>query len=318
MGSEGQTKSEAATSGRATCSTCGSTVQPDEVFCTSCGSALPSGGGTQEAKTLESADTVPASNASDGADDGSATRLPVGSHVSELPDESTTRSELVAPERPIPSPVDPVEPAASPKRRNRKPWAIALGIISLLLVAALAGAIILWQREKSAHQKTSSQLVAARAQIASLQSQLTTTKSRLQRTQALSARQQAILVRTAAVLAKVDPLLSGADELQQLTSGIQSTRDSFSSDSDLLVSDMVTLGNDLIDAANASGVDLSYLNDEIDTVNNEIDTVRGEAESLSSSDSSYNDASQRFGTRASNFTATVRALQRELRKLKTQ
>jgi chromosome segregation ATPase len=208
--------------------------------------------------------------------------------------------------------------AGPEERRNWKPRAIAAGVVALLLAIALALAVVAWQMERSAHHKASDELSASRAQVESLQSRLTETRSRLQRTQALSARQQAILRRTAAILASVDPLLTGADELQQLTSGIQDDRDNFSYASQQLVDDLITLGNDVINGANAAGVDLSYLSGEIDNVNSEIDNVRAAADTLASSDTSYGAASDRFGNRASSFTAAVRALQRELRKLKAQ
>ena len=117
------------------------------------------------------------------------------------------------------------------------------------------------------------------------------------------------------VLGRVDPLLSRADRLQQLTSGIETSRDTFSTDSGQLVNDMITLGNDLLSEVNGTALDPTYVNNEIDAVNAEIYNVRSEASALSASDSTYSNASQAFGTTATQFTDAVRALQRQLKQV---
>jgi len=160
-----------------------------------------------------------------------------------------------------------------------------------------------------------SELQLARSKIRSLQSQVATTKAKLTRIEALSTRQQTILRRTGVVLGKVDPLLSGADELRQLTGEIKIARDAFEADSQQAMSDAIVLENYEADPQNYPGVDEAAL---VDRVNSELETMRADAASLSSSDSSYDAASQRFGVNATSFTDSVRALQRELRGLKTK
>jgi peptidoglycan hydrolase CwlO-like protein len=84
-----------------------------------------------------------------------------------------------------------------------------------------------------------------------------------------------------------------------------------------MTSDLLELENYIAetDPANA---DLAYEDSLVNQVNSELGTVQAEAESLSSSDSDYNDASERFGNRADQFTTAIRRLQKQLAALPRQ
>jgi hypothetical protein len=280
----------------ATCASCGEPAGEQQSFCTNCGAPL--------AKRQTGSGVEGNGGASPTAD------------TEVVPPAPTLIAESA--QAPAPTASPEAATAAGTQGRNWQRWALGAGISALVLALALTLALTAWQRERSAHHQTSLELAAAQAEIDSLKTRLVDTRAKLARTQALSARQQVILRRTAAVLAAVDPLLSGADELQQMTGRIQSDRDNFTSSADQLVSDMIDLANAVINDARSAGLDLSYLSSYIDNVNGEIADVRTQADALSSSDASYADASQRFSNKASSFTSAVRALQRELRKLKKQ
>jgi len=263
------------------CPACGETVAIEDEYCTRCGAPRTDRDQAQTAIVPPSAGTARSKPA------------PVpGSRAATDPASASVRHRL---------------------RSNR--LAVAAAFVIVLLVAALAFAAIAWQRQRSAHHRVTSELQLARSKIRSLQSQVATTKAKLTRIEALSTRQQTILRRTGVVLGKVDPLLSGADELRQLTGEIKIARDAFEADSQQAMSDAIVLENYEADPQNYPGVDEAAL---VDRVNSELETMRADAASLSSSDSSYDAASQRFGVNATSFTDSVRALQRELRGLKTK
>jgi hypothetical protein len=275
------------------CPSCLVVAQPEDVFCTTCGSELPALG---NGPPLFNTPPEEAATATQHAWPES------GPHEAEAP------HLLAAPPAP--------HTVVTPPPRNRLWRRFALAVLFVLLAAALGTAVVGFHREQQAHRRALQALHTTRHTLAQTQAKLRATQASLRTTEILAARQRAILTQTGTVLKQVDPLLSNVDQLQQVTGEIQTARDTFATDAGTLVSDQITMWNDMIDAANANGWDVSYLNPLVDSVNNELATVRAEEGSLSAYDSDYQSASSRFSTRATTFTSSVRTLEAQLRKLR--
>jgi hypothetical protein len=196
--------------------------------------------------------------------------------------------------------------------RGRGRVLIPLGLCVLVLGAAIAALATLWRAEVRAHRHATSQLFASQANVGELEKSLERTKSSLAQAQALASKRKEVLLQANRVLKRVDPLLSSVDELQQVTSGIRTSRDTFAADSDQMVSVLIGLYN-YVSQTSTDYIDWYWVSDQVNVVNGELATVRSDAATLSSYDSKYDDASTRFGLRATAYTSSVRALQGQLK-----
>jgi hypothetical protein len=222
--------------------------------------------------------------------------------------EASEDSEVVAA-----PPVFPTVKAPELGRtRRRARVLIPLGLSVLVLGAAIAALTTLWRAEVNAHRQAARALVASQSHVAELERSVATTQNSLVRAEALASKRKEVLLQANRVLNRVDPLLSSVDELQQVTSEIRTSRDSFATNSDQMVSDLIGLYN-YVSQTSTDYIDWSWVNDQVNVVNSELSAVRGDSATLSSYDGKYEDASKRFGLRATAYTSSVRTLQGQLK-----
>ena len=182
-------------------------------------------------------------------------------------------------------------------------------LVAALLISGGAGAFF-WQDERAKHHEAARNLDQANAEIGDLTSTNARLTAALADAQNLAARRAAVLRRANRVLQGVEPLLSSVDELKSIAGNMSAERDTFASDTESLVADLISLANYLLEP----GVnDYSYVNSLIDQINWKLDTVRDGKASLTNYDGNYLVASNRFDTRATALTRSVRALERQLK-----
>jgi hypothetical protein len=303
------------------CPGCGGANKSASGFCTSCGTPL--------AETVEAAGTadsdgtpaVPAAHEQSGTHDRSPAEAAVVAATGGFGAREETNQTLgpnwpqlganVTTGAPIPRRAHIVEGKGSAARRRRwlPAFVTTIGTVALVGCALLGFAL---DNERKAHAGTGHELHSALIDVSTLKGDNARLEKELLVTRQLSERRADVLRRARSVLRGVDPLLTSVDELQGLTGDIQKARDTFASNSGELVDDLIQLGNYLIDTS-AYDLDLSYLRSLIDDINSELATVRSDSYSLDGYDTDYQGASRRFGTRASGFVNSVRALERQLK-----
>lgn len=203
----------------------------------------------------------------------------------------------------------PVHSASLTARQRRWP---TIGAIVAAVVVAGAFAV-LWQMQTAHAHKLSRTLSATRTSLASAAATLHTTRAKLQSATALSEKRRDVLLRAKDVLAKVDPLLSSVDTIQNKAATVGSRGTTLSSDSETFISTVADLVNYMIHN-DAAYYDWGYINQQIDSANTELGTIHYDEGALSGDTSAYGGASDKFGTKASAFTQSVRALQKQLNK----
>jgi hypothetical protein len=259
------------------CAACLVVNSPTDAFCTGCGEQLAAPGAL-------------------GVSEGPTEIL-----VSSSPVEAST---VIHP----PVPKSALEPliAREPKLR------VAFAGTFVVALVAVGGLAFLWQSERTHRHRTVSQRSVAQANLAATNKKLARTVAALSSTRAISDRRKAVLLRAQAVLAKVDPLLSDADGIKQVTGQIQSARDTFAADSAQMTSDLLYLENYEANPQDYPGVDQYGLVSQVDS---ELYTVRSDYSALTAYDGQFSTASTKFGNHATAFTAAVRELDSELRRV---
>lgn len=258
------------------CSSCLVQNSATDMFCTACGAEFPPAPAAEE-PTTEILDAWPAEPA------------------------PAVEQTTVQP----PLPVSAGARSAS-SRRSR--------ILIAALVAALAGlaaVAVMWQMQTQHAHKLSRTLAATRGTLASTQSMLKKSRLKLDSANALSERRKVVLLQAGDVLAKVDPLLSSVDTIQNKAGTVGDQGSTLSSDSETFISTVADLVNYMINN-DAAYYDWGWINQQIDSANGELGTIRADEAVLYGDTSAYGSASDKFGTKASAFTQSVRTLEKQL------
>jgi len=127
----GEAESEQALAGAGRCPHCGASVEPGGSFCIHCGQSLADSPSEADEADVE------------GGAEASTEVVPAPAPTLVKPPETRPAPTETALRLPMP----PYGEDAPEERRNWKPWAIAAGVVALLLAIALALAIVAWQIE---------------------------------------------------------------------------------------------------------------------------------------------------------------------------
>jgi hypothetical protein len=257
------------------CPACDGPLEPEDAFCLSCGSAV----------TFEDVERAAQGETSD--------------HEAEA--ETRRYSRFV------------------PERRSVRIALVAT--LAVLIAAALSLLAVAWQVEKGQREDVEQRLAVEQAHsqeltddIGSLRVQLAETEAKLAVAEELAEARGRVLDQTRKVLRSVDPLLSSVDELQRVGAQIQDDRDTFADTSTTFISDAVDFTNYLL-GTDPFDYNYSYMSSQIDYLNDRLDEVNAAVGQLDERDTSYAAASRRFASRADQYSAAVRRLQRELEKV---
>jgi hypothetical protein len=247
------------------------------------------------------------------------TELPAAADTDLLPepDVPLDRTAFMAPEREIDPPLnlstEERSPAARRSERLLHGWHLAVaGFLLALTLAGLATFAALWQAESNHASTLLRSLSDTRAELASTKATLHATQAQLAETASLSDKRRAVLLQAADVVGKVDPLLSAVDNIQGKAENLSAQGSVLTADADSFISTVSDLVNYLI-RTSSDYVDYSWVEQQIDSANSQLNTLRYDESAFSSGDAGYSDASKSFGVKADAFSASVRALQKQLK-----
>jgi hypothetical protein len=228
------------------------------------------------------------------------------------PEEQSVRASAAVPDRAM--------EAESAARKSRHVASWKLGVSGVLLAAALTGVGVfatLWQLQSGKAHRLGRELAGARSELAATKATLSDTRVRLASTNGLSNRRRAVLLQAQDVLGKVDPLLSSVDNVQSKAGDLAAQGTVLSNDAEAIVSTAADLVNYLVQSSGGY-VDSAWVGQEIDTANSEIATLRYDESVFSGDDGRYENASTSFVAKADSFSASIRALQKQLRAVTTK